>query len=74
MSIHGYVLNLLGGRELDLRVFTSLDFVKIIFYRTRSSANLEGWVFVFISPSGREAQLCRQAPGSLFVAFYDSQD
>jgi hypothetical protein len=34
--------------------------------------NLEGQVPVFISPKNRVAQLCPQALGSLFVAFYDS--
>jgi hypothetical protein len=48
------------------------------FYRARSSAlrpipNLEDQVSVFMSPSDRVAQLYPQAPGYLFVAFYDSQ-
>jgi hypothetical protein len=65
--------------ELDHPVFTSLDFATIIFYRARSSAlcpipNLEDQVPVFMSPSDRVAQLYPQAPGSHFVAFYDSQD
>jgi hypothetical protein len=60
-------------------VFNSLDFATIyIFYRARSSAlrltsNLEDQVSVFMCPSDRVAQLYPQAPGSLFVAFYDSQ-
>jgi hypothetical protein len=59
-------------------VFTSLDFSTIFFYRARSSAlrptpNLDCQVSVFMSPSDRMAQLYPQAPGSLFVAFYDSQ-
>jgi hypothetical protein len=60
--------------------FGSLDFVIIIFfYRARSSAlhpssNLEDQISVFTSPSDRVVQLYRQAPGFLFVAFYDSQD
>jgi hypothetical protein len=42
--------------------------------RQRShSSNLEGQVAVFISPRDRVAQLYPQAPGSLFVAPYDSQ-
>jgi hypothetical protein len=35
--------------------------------------NLEDQVPVFMSPSDRVAQLCPQAPGSLFVASYDTQ-
>jgi hypothetical protein len=35
--------------------------------------NLEDQVPVFMSPSDRVAQLYPQAPGSLFVAFCDSQ-
>jgi hypothetical protein len=50
----------------------------IFFYKARSSAlrqtpNMEGQVPVFTCPSDMVAQLCPQAPGSLFVAFYDSQ-
>jgi hypothetical protein len=36
--------------------------------------SLEDQVSVFMSPSDRVAQLFPQAPGSLFIAFYDSQD
>jgi hypothetical protein len=67
-------------RELDQPIFTSLDFATIIsFYRARSSAlrptlNLEDQVSVFMSPRDMVAQLYPQAPGTLFVAFYDSQD
>jgi hypothetical protein len=39
----------------------------------RPTPNLEDQVSVFMSPSDRVAQLYREAPGSLFVAFYDSQ-
>jgi hypothetical protein len=39
----------------------------------RSALNLEEQVPVFMSPSGKVAQLYPQAPGSLFVAFYDQQ-
>jgi hypothetical protein len=49
-----------------------------LFYRAMSSAlrpapNLEDQAPVFMSPSGRVAQLYPQAPAALFVAFYDSQ-
>jgi hypothetical protein len=49
-----------------------------MFYIARSQAlrqttNLEGHLSVSMSPSDRVAQLYPQAPGSLFVAFYDSQ-
>jgi hypothetical protein len=54
-----------------------MDFVTIFFYRASSSAlrptpNLEDRVSVFMSPSDKVAQLYPQAPGSLFVALYDS--
>jgi hypothetical protein len=39
----------------------------------RPTLNLDDQVSVFMSPSDRVAQLYPQAPGSLFVAFYDSQ-
>jgi hypothetical protein len=45
----------------------------ILFSPTRDSLNLEGQVPVFISPRNRVAQLYPPAPGSLFVASYDSQ-
>jgi hypothetical protein len=35
--------------------------------------NLEDQISVFMSPSDRVVQLYPQAPGSLFVAFYDSR-
>jgi hypothetical protein len=59
-------------------VFTSLDFATAFFYRSRWSAlhpipNLEDQVSIFMSPGDRVAQLYAQAPGSLFVVFYDSQ-
>jgi hypothetical protein len=49
-----------------------------MFSRARSSAlrptpNLEGQISVFMSPSDRVVQLYSQAPGSLFIVFYDSQ-
>jgi hypothetical protein len=49
-----------------------------LFYRARPSdlrptLNQEDQVPVFMSPSNRVAQLYLKAPGSLFVAFYDSQ-
>jgi hypothetical protein len=58
-------------------VFTSLNFVTIIFFRASTSAlrpvfNLEDQVPVFMSPRDRLAQLYPQAPGSFFVS-YDSQ-
>jgi hypothetical protein len=34
---------------------------------------MEDQVSIFMSPSDRMAQLYPQAPGSLFVSFYDSQ-
>jgi hypothetical protein len=40
----------------------------------RDSTNLEGQVPVFISPRNSVARLYPQAPDSLFVASYDSQD
>jgi hypothetical protein len=59
-------------------IFTCFYFATILFYRVRSSAlrqtpNLEDQVSVFMSLCDRVAQLYPQAPGSLFVAFYDSQ-
>jgi hypothetical protein len=39
----------------------------------RDSPNLEGQVLIFIFLRNRAAQLYPQAPGYLFVAFYDSQ-
>jgi hypothetical protein len=56
-------------------VFTSLDFVTVFFfYRAlRPTLNLEDLVSVFMFPSDRMAQFYPQAPGPLFVAFYDSQ-
>jgi hypothetical protein len=39
----------------------------------RSTPNLENLVPVFKLPSDRVAQLYAQAPGSVFVTFYDSQ-
>jgi hypothetical protein len=39
----------------------------------RQTPNLKHGVSVFMSPSDRVAQLYPQVPGSLFVAFYDSQ-
>jgi hypothetical protein len=39
----------------------------------RPTPNLEDQVLVFMSPSNGVAQLYPQAPGSLFVAFQDSQ-
>jgi hypothetical protein len=40
----------------------------------RPTPNLEGQVPVFKSPSDKVAELYPSAPGSFFVAFYDSQD
>jgi hypothetical protein len=39
----------------------------------RPTPNLEDQIPVFMSPSDRVTQLYPQAPGSLSVAFYDSQ-
>jgi hypothetical protein len=39
----------------------------------RAAPNLEDQVSIFISPTDRVAQLHPQAPGSLSVAFHDSQ-
>jgi hypothetical protein len=56
-----------------------LEFATIIFLQSKVvilASNLQpgGPVSVFMSPSDRVAQLYLQAPGSLFIAFYDSQD
>jgi hypothetical protein len=45
----------------------------ILLSEIRDFPNLEGQVPVFIYPSDRVVQLYPQAPGSLFVAFYDWQ-
>jgi hypothetical protein len=45
----------------------------ILLSQVRDSPNLEDQVPVFMSPRDRVAQLYLQAPGSLFVASYDSQ-
>jgi hypothetical protein len=45
----------------------------ILLSQIRDSPNLEGQVPVFISPRNRVARLYPQAPGSRFVASYDSQ-
>jgi hypothetical protein len=45
----------------------------ILLSQTRDFPNLEGRVFIFISPRNRVAQLYPQALGSLFVASYESQ-
>jgi hypothetical protein len=45
----------------------------ILLSQIRDSSNLEGQVPIFISPRNRVSQLYPQAPGSLFVASYDSQ-
>jgi hypothetical protein len=45
----------------------------ILLCQIRDSPKQEGNVPEFISPRNRVAQLYPQAPGSLFVAFYDSQ-
>jgi hypothetical protein len=64
--------------ELDHQVFTSLDFATIIFLQSKvvslsPTPNLEDQVPVFMSPSDKVVQLYPQAPGSLFIASYDSQ-
>jgi hypothetical protein len=53
--------------DLDHQVFTSLDFVIVIFY-------LKNQVSVFMSTSDRIDQLRPQILGFLYIAFYDSQD
>jgi hypothetical protein len=63
--------------ELDLLVFTSLDFA-MIFYRGRPSAlcptpNLEGQVSVCMSLSDMVAQLNTQALSSFFITFCNWQ-
>jgi hypothetical protein len=45
----------------------------ILLSQIRDSPNLEGQIPVFISPRNRVAQLYPQAPGSIFVASYESQ-
>jgi hypothetical protein len=60
-------------------VFSSLDFATIIFYRARSSAlrptpNMEDQLSLYLCPpSDRVVRLYPQAPGSLLLAFYESQ-
>jgi hypothetical protein len=54
-----------------------LDFAAVILLQSKvvslaSGPNLEGRVFVFMSPSDSVAQLYLQTTGSLFIAFYDS--
>jgi hypothetical protein len=72
-------LFLITCRRSDHPILTSLDFAIIILFRTARSSSLrltpnpEDQVLVFISPSDGVAQLYPQAPGSLFVTFYDSQ-
>jgi hypothetical protein len=65
------------NKEIFIKFISISDFATITFYRARSSAYVQpqpgGQVSVFMSPSDRVAQLYPQAPGSLFVAFYDSQ-
>jgi hypothetical protein len=46
----------------------------ILLSQIRDSPNLEAQVPVFISHKNRVAQLYRPVLGSLFVAYYDSQD
>jgi hypothetical protein len=65
---------------LDHPVFTSSDFATVIYLQIKvvslaSNPNLEDQVSVFtgMSPRDRGAQLYHQPPGSLFIAFYDSQ-
>jgi hypothetical protein len=58
--------------------FQLLWILQSFVYRPRATAlrptpNLEDQVSVFMSLSGRVAQLYSPAPGSLFVAFYNSQ-
>jgi hypothetical protein len=66
-------------RLLDHPVCTPLNFVTINFTEqgrqpcAQPPPNLEDQVSLFISPSDRMAQLYPRAPGSFFVAFYDSQ-
>jgi hypothetical protein len=76
--------NIIIGKTSHLRRFWQtasgfhfFGFHDNFFYIVRSSAfcptpNLEEQVSVFMSPSDRVAQLYPQAPGSLFVALYDS--
>jgi hypothetical protein len=52
------------------KIFTSY----VIKYKFQSfqPQKLEDQILVFMSPSDRVAHIYPQAPGSLFVAFYDS--
>jgi hypothetical protein len=59
--------------ESDTLVLTFLDFVTIIFYRISSSALCSTPNPLCMSPSDTVAQLHPQAPGSLFVSFYNLQ-
>jgi hypothetical protein len=45
----------------------------ILLIEIRDSSNLEGQVYVFISPRNRVTQLYTQAMGSFFAVFYYSQ-
>jgi hypothetical protein len=56
-----------------LRSETSGTHDHILLCHIRDSTNLEGQVPVLISPCDRVARLYPQAPGSRFVASYDSQ-
>jgi hypothetical protein len=62
-------------RELRDPVSTSLDFTTVFFYRAGLSNLRPTPQFGKLgSPTDRVSQLYAQAPGSLFVDFYDSQD
>jgi hypothetical protein len=66
-------------RESDHPVFTSSDFATTVFFFTEQGrqpcVQPPTWRSrsLYLSPSDRVAQLYPQAPGSLFIAFYDSQ-
>jgi hypothetical protein len=64
--------------NFDHPVFTALDLATIILFQIQlvsfaCNPNLQNQVSVFMPPSDRVAQLYPQAPGSLFISFYDSQ-
>jgi hypothetical protein len=58
-------------------IFSCLDFVAVIFtqqcrHHLPPTTNVEDKVSGIMAPSDRVVQLYPQAPGSLFVVFYDS--
>jgi hypothetical protein len=66
--------------KLDHPVFTSLDFITVIFLKgtvvslTSSPQTGGSCLYICPPPSNRVAQLYPQTLGYFFIAFYDSQD